>query len=264
MEKEIKFSKEEEQEGKESPLKELFFGSFVDFLKCIHVDEETRREEDFTCLELVVENSDSLETCLAKFIERERLEGDNQIRTAPYGKQDVDKFILLKTLPLVLTFSLKRFFFDFEEFKVKRVSSYLKIPDEVDLSPFLCPEVELENTRFHLYSVHVHAGTMANTGHTFSILQPFPHTTDEEAPWFTFDDGLISRFPKENLQNFFGGNDGSHQASAIFVMFIREDFVEKNNFEPRAPSWLAEEMAKENLVGRARNVKSVKKQPRTK
>ena len=73
----------------------LFYGIQENVIKCINVKYESRREEKFHSIQLVVTNNLNIENSLREYLAAEKMDGDNQYETEKYGKQDARKFIRL-------------------------------------------------------------------------------------------------------------------------------------------------------------------------
>jgi len=92
----------------------LFSGKVSSFIRCLHVDYESRRLEDFYDIQLDVKGCKNVYESFRKYTEREILSGDNQYDAEKLGKQDAEKGIIFQSFPPVLTIHLKRFDFDYE------------------------------------------------------------------------------------------------------------------------------------------------------
>lgn len=102
--------------------KMLFAGSVKSFIKCINVDYESSREEEFYDIQLDVKGCNTIYDSFEKYIEKEMLEGDNKYDADIHGKQDAEKGVVFTRFPPVLTIHLKRFDFDLQ------VSDFLNLP----------------------------------------------------------------------------------------------------------------------------------------
>lgn len=104
----------------EGVVNKLFSGKVSSFIRCINVDYESRRLEDFYDIQLDVKGCKNVLDSFRKYTEKEVLSGDNQYDAEALGKQDAEKGIIFQSFPPVLTIHLKRFDFDYE----RMVSSF--------------------------------------------------------------------------------------------------------------------------------------------
>ncbi len=120
--------------------KELFCGKIKSFIRCIHVDYESAREEEFYDIQLDVKGCLTLYDSFNKYIETEILDGDNQYDSGKYGKQDAKKGVIFTKLPPILTIQLKRFDFDFNTLGFKKIHDCLEFPLQLDLERYVLHE----------------------------------------------------------------------------------------------------------------------------
>ena len=102
--------------------KKLFEGKMENFIKCVFIDFESKREEVFSDVQLVVKDKKNIYESLDFFFMKDFLEGDNAYDTEIHGKQNAEKGVRFKELPPVLTFQLNRMEYDYErneDFKIK-------------------------------------------------------------------------------------------------------------------------------------------------
>lgn len=63
------------------------------YIKCINVDYESARVEDFWDLQLNVKNFKNLQESFDNYIEMELMNGENQYAAQDYGLQDAQKVL---------------------------------------------------------------------------------------------------------------------------------------------------------------------------
>ncbi len=166
-------------------INRLFEGRTINFIKCLNVDYESKRPEKFIELQLMVKGCHSIYESLDLFItvpiyiqmliitQEEILDGDNRLETEEYGKQEAKKGLKLLTLPPVLMIQLKRFEFDYAREAMVKVSDYCEFYDEIDLEKYTFAE-NIQETRYKLFSVLVHSGSGASSGHYYAFIRPNP------------------------------------------------------------------------------------------
>ncbi|KAK1807107.1 ubiquitin-specific protease ubp15, partial [Friedmanniomyces endolithicus] len=98
----------------ENALPNMFVGKMKTYLRCINVDYESSRIEDFWDLQLNVSGCKSLDDSFKNYVEVETLEGENKYMAEGYGLQDARKGVIFESFPQVLHLQLKRFEYDFQ------------------------------------------------------------------------------------------------------------------------------------------------------
>ena len=105
-------------------LKRLFCGKMESYIKCVNVDYESRRGEEFWDLQLNVKGFKDLRASFEDLVAVEMMEGDNQYRAEGHGLQDAEKGIRFLTFPPVLHMQLKRFEYDFNRDAIVKVLNH--------------------------------------------------------------------------------------------------------------------------------------------
>lgn len=259
---------EEKMKGTEAAnvLAEMFVGKMKTYLRCINVDYESSRVEDFWDLQLNVSGCKTLDDSFRDYIQVETLEGDNKYAAEGYGLQDAKKGVIFETFPQVLHLQLKRFEYDFVRDAMVKVNDRYEFPETWDASPYLSETADRsEPYIYRLHGVLVHSGDM-NAGHYYAFLKP-----TKDSPFFKFDDDRVTRATlKEAMDENFGGDyapNGANGAmkmqnpftrqwstkrsmSAYMLVYIRETRIDQilgdsDSIQPptHLPNRLAEERA---------------------
>lgn len=187
----------------EGALNRMFVGQFKSYIKCVNVDFESSRIEDYWDIQLNVKGMKNLEDSFKDYIQVETLDGENQYMATGYGLQDAKKGVVFKSFPPVLHLQLQRYEFDPMRGDTIKINDRYEFPTEVDLSPFLDEDSRDPNESYvyELHGVLVHCGDL-NVGHYYALLKP---TAD--GPWYKFDDDKVTRVTmKEVLDDNFGGD----------------------------------------------------------
>ena len=109
-----------DKEPVDGVIKKLFAGKIKSYIRCVNIDYESAREEDFYDIQLDVKGCQNVYDSFKKYSEKEMLNGENQYDAGedadgkPRGKQDAEKGVVFTELPPVLTIHLKRFEFDMQ------------------------------------------------------------------------------------------------------------------------------------------------------
>ena len=224
----------------EGRIPQLFRGKYRSYIRCVDVDYESSRIEEFYDLAMQVKGCPSLEESFRKYVEKEKLEGDNKYSTEKYGKQDAEMGVEFVEFPPVLQLHLRRFEYDFEYDRNVKINSRIEFPMELDLDPFLAADAPKDvRNQYELYGVLVHSGDVS-FGHYYAYLRVSPNS----AQWYKFNDSTVSKVEKEEAvdSNFgssstystgysYGYGYGYGSANAYILVYVRKSSIEEL-FEP--------------------------------
>lgn len=241
----------------EGTMSHLFEGKLTNYVKCVHVDDESRRDEPFYDLQLPVKGCRTVLDSLDEYVREETLDGDNQYASDAFGKQDAKRGVRFKSLPPVLHLHLLRFEFDYATEQMAKINSRFEFPEMLDLDAdgrkYLTADSD-PNVRnlYKLHSVLVHSGGI-NGGHYFVFVQPFGG--EHAGRWYRFDDERVSCVSAaEAIDGSYGDdaeagpqrhgplNAGAHgyyrgaaaaakASSAYMLVYIRESAVHELNVD---------------------------------
>uniref|UniRef100_A0AAR5PS03 Ubiquitin carboxyl-terminal hydrolase n=2 Tax=Dendroctonus ponderosae TaxID=77166 RepID=A0AAR5PS03_DENPD len=129
----------------------------------------------------------SLLDCLESFTKAEHLGGKEQIMCEICGsKQDSTKQLTIKTLPVVVTFQLKRF----NSSAGVKISTAISFPEMIDMTPFMSKRKDElpvpSDNRYSLFAVINHSGVSAIQGHYVAFVRH--HYTY----WYKCNDDIIT------------------------------------------------------------------------
>lgn len=186
----------------ENALADMFVGKMKTYLRCINVEYESSRIEDFWDLQLNVAGCNSLDDSFKDYIQVETLEGDNKYAAEGYGLQDAKKGVIFESFPDVLHLQLKRFEYDFQRDAMMKVNDRYEFPEVWDASPYLDDTADKsEPYRYHLHGVLVHSGDL-NAGHYYAFLRP-----EQNGDFYRYDDDRVTRATnREAIDDNFGGD----------------------------------------------------------
>ncbi|KAG0226956.1 hypothetical protein BGW42_003276 [Actinomortierella wolfii] len=191
----------------EGAIQKLFVGKMKSFIKCINVDYESSRTENFYDIQLNVKGCKTLHDSFKNYIEEEILDGDNKYMAEGHGLQDARKGVIFESLPPVLHLQLKRFEYDIERDMMVKINDRHEFPLEIDLAEFVADGEEKQKAgpNGYVYSLHgvlVHSGDL-HGGHYFALLKP-----ERDGKWFKFDDDRVTPVTKkEVLDDNYGGGE---------------------------------------------------------
>ncbi|KAF8395507.1 hypothetical protein HHK36_019455 [Tetracentron sinense] len=226
----------------EGTIQQLFEGHHMNYIECINVDYKSTRKESFYDLQLDVKGCRDVYASFDKYVEVERLEGDNKYHAEQHGLQDAKKGVLFIDFPPVLQLQLKRFEYDFMRDTMVKINDRYEFPLQLDLDrengKYLSPDADRSvRNLYTLHSVLVHSGGV-HGGHYYAFIRPT--LTDQ---WFKFDDERVTKEDmKRALEEQYGGeeelpptNPGFNNlpfkftkySNAYMLVYIRESDKEK-------------------------------------
>ncbi|XP_065870951.1 ubiquitin C-terminal hydrolase 12-like isoform X1 [Euphorbia lathyris] len=226
----------------EGTIQQLFEGHHMNYIECINVDYKSTRKESFYDLQLDVKGCRDVYASFDKYVEVERLEGDNKYHAEQHGLQDARKGVLFIDFPPVLQLQLKRFEYDFMRDTMVKINDRYEFPLQLDLDredgKYLSPDADRSvRNLYTLHSVLVHSGGV-HGGHYYAYIRP---TLSDQ--WFKFDDERVTKEDmKRALEEQYGGEEELPQANpgfnnspfkftkysnAYMLVYIRESDKEK-------------------------------------
>ncbi|BAF06299.2 Os01g0771400, partial [Oryza sativa Japonica Group] len=218
----------------------------------------------FLDLALDVKGCSDVYASFDKYVEVERLEGDNKYQSEKHGLQDAKKGMLFIDFPPVLQVQLKRFEYDFVRDTMVKINDRYEFPLQLDLDKddgkYLSPEADRRvRNLYTLHSVLVHSGG-GHGGHYYAFIRPALSDI-----WYKFDDERVTKEDmKRALEEQYGGeeelphtNPGlnttplrfTKHSNAYMLVYIRESDREKiicNLDENDIPEHLKIRLRKEN------------------
>ncbi|XP_059628518.1 ubiquitin C-terminal hydrolase 12-like isoform X2 [Cornus florida] len=226
----------------EGTIQQLFEGHHMNYIECINVDYKSTRKESFYDLQLDVKGCRDIYASFDKYVEVERLEGDNKYHAEQHGLQDARKGVLFIDFPPVLQLQLKRFEYDFMRDAMVKINDRYEFPLQLDLDrengKYLSPDADRSvRNLYTLHSVLVHSGGV-HGGHYYAYIRP---TLSDQ--WFKFDDERVTKEDiKRALEEQYGGEEELPQtnpgfnnspfkftkySNAYMLVYIRESDKEK-------------------------------------
>eukprot|EP00898_Chlorokybus_atmophyticus_P001501 jgi/Chlat1/2351/Chrsp17S02617 len=191
----------------EGTIQKLFEGHAMNFIECINVDYKSERKESFYDLQLDVKNCKDVYESFDKYVEVEKLDGDNKYEAEGFGLQDARKGVLFLDFPPVLQLQLKRFEYDFVRDTMVKINDRYEFPLQLDLDrydgKYLAPSADRSvRNLYSLHSVLVHSGGV-HGGHYYAYIRP---TLGDQ--WLKFDDERVTKEDgKKALDEQFGGEE---------------------------------------------------------
>ncbi|KAG5398811.1 hypothetical protein IGI04_020625 [Brassica rapa subsp. trilocularis] len=193
-------------------------------------------------LQLDVKGCKDVYESFDKYVEVERLEGDNKYHAEGHDLQDAKKGVLFIEFPPVLQLQLKRFEYDFMRDTMVKINDRYEFPLELDLDrdnrKYLSPDADKSvRNLYTLHSVLVHSGGV-HGGHYYAFIRP---TLSDQ--WYKFDDERVTKEDvKRALEEQYGGEEELPQnnpgfnnppfkftkySNAYMLVYIRESDKDK-------------------------------------
>ncbi|KAF9595405.1 hypothetical protein IFM89_000323 [Coptis chinensis] len=233
----------------EGTIQQLFEGHHMNYIECINVDYKSTRKESFYDLQLDVKGCRDVYASFDKYVEVERLEGDNKYHAEQHGLQDAKKGVLFIDFPPVLQLQLKRFEYDFMRDTMVKINDRYEFPLELDLDrengKYLSPDADRSvRNLYTLHSVLVHSGGV-HGGHYYAFIRPTlsDHCKRDFTYRLKFDDERVTKEDmKRALEEQYGGEEELPQqnpgfnntpfkftkySNAYMLVYIRESDKEK-------------------------------------
>ncbi|KAF9457164.1 hypothetical protein BDZ94DRAFT_1342402 [Collybia nuda] len=191
----------------EGAITKLFVGKMKSYIKCVNVDYESSRIEEFNGMSIIqniqlnVKGMKTLYESFQDYVAVEMLDGENKYQAEGLGLQDAKKGIIFESFPPVLHLQLKRFEYDLQRDAMVKINDRHEFPFEIDLDEFLDAGADRSQPWvYKLYGVLVHSGDL-HGGHYFALIKP-----DRETRWLKFDDDRVTPVTdKEVLEENYGG-----------------------------------------------------------
>ncbi|KAH8116990.1 cysteine proteinase [Phellopilus nigrolimitatus] len=182
-------------------ISRLFVGKMKSYVRCVNVDYESSRTEDFNDISLNVKGMKNLQESFRDYVAVETLDGDNKYQAEGYGLQDAKKGIVFQSFPPVLHIQLKRFEYDIQRDAMVKINDRHEFPFEIDLAEFLDENTDKsQSCLYRLHGVLVHSGDL-HGGHYFALIKP-----DRDTRWLKFDDDRVTPVTdREVLEENYGG-----------------------------------------------------------
>ncbi|THU99317.1 cysteine proteinase [Dendrothele bispora CBS 962.96] len=185
----------------EGAIAKLFVGKMKSYIKCVNVDYESSRTEEFFDIQLNVKGMRNLYESFKDYVAVETLDGENKYQAEGFGLQDAKKGIIFESFPPVLHLQLKRFEYDIQRDAMVKINDRHEFPFEIDLEEFLDTSADRSKPWvYKLTGVLVHSGDL-HGGHYFALIKP-----DRETRWLKFDDDRVTPVTdREVLEENYGG-----------------------------------------------------------
>lgn len=186
---------------KEIITKELFKGKIESYIKCINVDYESKRKEDFFELQMEIKDALNVEDSLEILLKAEDLSGANAYQTEDHGKQDAQKGIHIIDAPDMLVLNLNRTAYNLQTYEPYKILKRYEFSEKLDMNKY-CQNGGM----YELYAVFTHIGYNTLKGHYLVYLK----INDQ---WMEFNDEVVSEVSWDDVKN---GSFGGKPLTTVF------------------------------------------------
>jgi ubiquitin carboxyl-terminal hydrolase 7 len=148
----------------------LFEGKMISYVKCKHVDYESRRVEGFYDIQLNIKGKKDIYESFKDYVTVETLEGENKYDAGKNGLQEAQKGVVFEKFPPVLHLHLMRFQYDPQTDSNIKINDRYEFFETIDLDAFL-DTPESTPAKYLLHAVLVHSGDN-HGGHYVVFINP--------------------------------------------------------------------------------------------
>eukprot|EP00978_Attheya_sp_CCMP212_P008450 scaffold19858_cov56-Attheya_sp.AAC.7 len=213
-------------------LPTLFGGHYTYKTTCLKCSGVSKRQESFMDLTLPIVDATEIvpskgkgskrtklldtdvQKCLEKFLEHERLTGDNlYLCEQCESKQEAERRLTLTKLPPVLNVQLTRYVFDMKLYSKRKVTNLVKLPRILSV-PLTNDDAfqtnhpdsidSINSKEYILCAVLNHQGSSAHGGHY--VAEAMEWTTGN---WYEFNDELVTLLPGGPGHSFYPDSWGT-------------------------------------------------------
>ncbi|KAI9493559.1 hypothetical protein BDB00DRAFT_883062 [Zychaea mexicana] len=193
-------------------ISKLFRGKMKSYIKCVNVEYESSRVEDYYDIQLNVKGCKNLDESFKDYVTVETLEGENKYMAEGHGLQDAHKGVIFDSFPPVLHLQLKRFEYDFMRDTMVKINDRHEFPEEINLDAY-CSNTDPKDPNDY----ELHGGDMH--GHYFALIKP-----EKDGKWLRFDDDRVTPVTrKEVFEENFGDENVNGNGTAPFLSGVRNN-----------------------------------------
>ncbi|KAF4790459.1 Ubiquitin carboxyl-terminal hydrolase 46 [Turdus rufiventris] len=172
---------------------EIFQGTLTNETRCLNCETVSSKDEDFLDLSVDVEQNTSITHCLRDFSNTETLCSEQKYYCETCcSKQEAQKRMRVKKLPMILALHLKRFKYMEQLHRYTKLSYRVVFPLELRLFNTSGDAVNLDRM-YDLVAVVVHCGSGPNRGHYITIVK-------SHGFWLLFDDDIVELIPPPDTE----------------------------------------------------------------
>ncbi|XP_013978449.1 ubiquitin carboxyl-terminal hydrolase 46 [Salmo salar] len=194
---------------------DIFQGTLTNETRCLNCETVSSKDEDFLDLSVDVEQNTSITHCLRDFSNTETLCSEYKYYCETCcSKQEAQKRMRVKKLPMILALHLKRFKYMEQLHRYTKLSYRVVFPLELRLFNTSGDSVNLDRM-YDLVAVVVHCGSGPNRGHYITIVK-------SHGFWLLFDDDIVEKIDAQAIEEFYGlTSDISKNSESGYILFYQ-------------------------------------------
>ncbi|XP_059391320.1 ubiquitin carboxyl-terminal hydrolase 12-like [Carassius carassius] len=206
---------ETEEKTQQTWVHEIFQGTLTNETRCLNCEAVSSKDEDFLDLSVDVEQNTSITHCLRGFSNTETLCSEYKYYCEQCrSKQEAQKRMRVKKLPMILALHLKRFKYMDQIHRFTKLSYRVVFPLELRLFN-TSGDATNPDRLYDLVAVVVHCGSGPNRGHYITIVK-------SHGFWLLFDDDIVEKIDAQAIEEFYGlTSDISKNSESGYILFYQ-------------------------------------------
>uniref|UniRef100_A0A6Q2X807 ubiquitinyl hydrolase 1 n=1 Tax=Esox lucius TaxID=8010 RepID=A0A6Q2X807_ESOLU len=206
---------EEGEKTQQTWVHEIFQGTLTNETRCLNCEAVSSKDEDFLDLSVDVEQNTSITHCLRGFSNTETLCSEYKYYCEQCrSKQEAQKRMRVKKLPMILALHLKRFKYMDQLHRYTKLSYRVVFPLELRLFN-TSGDATNPDRMYDLVAVVVHCGSGPNRGHYITIVK-------SHGFWLLFDDDIVEKIDAQAIEEFYGlTSDISKNSESGYILFYQ-------------------------------------------
>lgn len=196
-------------------IRDIFQGTLTNETRCLNCESLSSKDEDFLDLSVEIQQNTSITHCLRVFSNTETLSSEHKYYCENCcSKQEAQKRMRIKKLPMILALHLKRFKYMESLNRHTKISYRVVFPLELRLFNKTSNSGG-DDKLYDLVAVVVHCGPGPNRGHYISIVKSFGF-------WILFDDEVVDKIDVSSIEDFYGLTSDTQKPSESCYILLYE------------------------------------------
>lgn len=194
---------------------DIFQGTLTNETRCLNCETVSSKDEDFLDLSVDVSQNTSITHCLRGFSNTETLCSEHKYYCENCcSKQEAQKRMRVKKLPMILALHLKRFKYTEQQNRHTKLSYRVVFPLELRLFN-TSDDAYNPDRMYDLVAVVIHCGSGPNRGHYISIVK-------SHGLWLLFDDDIVDKIDAAAIEDFYGlTSDTPKTSESGYILFYQ-------------------------------------------
>ncbi|XP_077984960.1 ubiquitin carboxyl-terminal hydrolase 12-like isoform X2 [Glandiceps talaboti] len=195
---------------------DIFQGTLTNETRCLCCETVSSKDEDFLDLSVDVDQNTSITHCLRGFSSTETLCSEYKYYCENCcSKQEAQKRMRVKKLPMILALHLKRFKYMEQLHRYTKLSYRVVFPLELRLMN-TSDDAYNPDKLYDLVAVVIHCGSGPNRGHYITIVK-------SHGFWLLFDDDIVEKIDAQAIEEFYGlTSDLQKTSESGYILFYQQ------------------------------------------